>query len=111
MATDGEAGRGQDKQNFCYVLVVYLEKNVMSAQMLVSPLGVGLVLRLESDACGQRAKNLGRETKDFPPPPRLPGCFGRNMPSESLLSRNEKAIFVGNPSSRKKGYLVPPIVS
>ena len=64
MATDGEAGRGQDKQNFCYVLVVYLEKNVMSAQMLVSPLGVGLVLRLESDACGQRSKDLVQATNE-----------------------------------------------
>ena len=49
MATKGETGRGQDKQNVFDVM--YGEKNAMSAQVLkVSLLGVGTVLCLERDA-------------------------------------------------------------
>ena len=48
VATDGETGRGQDKQKVYYVKH---GKNVMSAKMLeISLLGVGTVLRLERDA-------------------------------------------------------------
>ena len=47
VATDGETGRGQDKQT---VYVTY-GRSVMSAQTLeVSLLGVGTVLHLERDA-------------------------------------------------------------
>ena len=48
MATEGETGRGQDKQKVYYVTY---GKNVMSAQMLeVSLLGAGTVPRLDRDA-------------------------------------------------------------
>ena len=48
VATDGETGRGQDKQKVSMGTYV---KNAMSALMLeVSLLGVGAVLRLERDA-------------------------------------------------------------
>ena len=51
MATDGETGRGQDKQKHYLVLYIIYRKNVTSAQMLdVSQFGVGTVLRLERDA-------------------------------------------------------------
>ena len=48
VGTDGETGRGQDKQKQLYVTC---GKYVTSAKILeVSLLGVGTVLRLERDA-------------------------------------------------------------
>ena len=46
VATDGERGRGKISKKISN----FLEKNVMSAQMLQVSLGVGTVLRLERDA-------------------------------------------------------------
>ena len=65
VATDGETGRGQDKQKVYYVKH---GKNVMSAKMLeISLLGVGTVLRLERDAWSM-VNRLRQATNEYAPP-------------------------------------------
>ena len=66
LATDGETGRGQNKQT---VFVYYVHKKRNERPMLeVSLLGVGTVLRLERDAWSM-VKWLRQATNEYAPPP------------------------------------------
>ena len=66
VATDGEAGKGQEKRTVSYIIN---GKNVVSAQMLEVPLfGGGTVLRLARDSWSM-VKRLRQATIEYPHTP------------------------------------------